>query len=332
MNRYKLTILTDPMPWGRDFFYEGVRRIARGIRDYIQPNQHYYNHSKYRGHFAVTRSAVEGLQSIGASFNYNPRYPWQLADTVVVLAGVRTLRQAIRLKQQQCIKKLYAGPNIVVSSSDYNFIAGNPEIIKYIVNSDWTLKLYVADCPSLKDRIFAWAAGVDTKYWHPDSTIQRNRILIFDKRREEDDPERTRSYAEYLRMLGWQVDVLVRCGTQGYTKDQYRALLQKSCLMLGFTIGSESQGIAWAEAWSCDVPTLILRNTSNIYQGRSYHCSTAPYLTPQNGLFFDDLENFKVQFAYWEINRKKFKPRTWTLENMSDEVCASILYNKVIEC
>lgn len=318
------------MPWGRDLFYEGARRIARGIRDYVQSHPQYYNHPKYRGHFAVTRSAVEGLQSIGASFNYNPKYPWQLADTVIVLAGVRTLRQAIRLKKQQFIKQLYAGPNVVTYSSDYDFIAGNPEIIKYIVNSNWTLKLYVADCPSLNDRIFAWPAGVDTKYWQPDSTIQRDRILIFDKRLVDDDPERTKPYADYLRGLGWRVDVLSRCGTHGYTQVQYRLLLQQSCLMLGFTVGSESQGIAWAEAWSCDVPTLILRNTSKTHQGRTYNCSTAPFLNEATGLFFDDLNDFKQQFEYLQNHRKQFTPRNWVMKNMSDEVSARILYRHVI--
>jgi hypothetical protein len=68
--------------------------------------------------------------------------------------------------------------------------------------------------------------------------------LIFDKRRVEEDPRRVKPYVEYLRNAGWQVDLLVRCGVSGYTQDQYRNLLQKSCLMLGFTIGSESQGIA----------------------------------------------------------------------------------------
>ena len=101
--------------------------------------------------------------------------------------------------------------------------------------------------------------------------------------------------------------------------------------MLGFAT-SESQGLAWAEAWAADVPTLIWRNTSNVSNGRRYNCSTAPYLCAKNGLFFDDLEHFKVQFRYWESNRAQFKPRAWTLGNMSDEVCAKLLYDEVTKC
>jgi hypothetical protein len=325
MNIPKVTVLTDPMPWGREFLHEGTRRIARWIRDALRPNRYYFNHPLYRGHFAVTRSLVEGLQQINASFNYNPRYPWQLADTVIVLAGVRTLRQAIQLKQQGRIKKLFAGPNIVIFSSDYDSIAGSPEIQDYIVNSDWTLNMYVADCPSLEGRTIIWPAGVDTNYWQPDPAAKRDEILIFDKQ-NKGPMGPVAPYADYLRNLGWDVNV-IEYGN--FTHIEYLKMLQKSCLMLGF-VTSESQGIAWAEAWSTDVPTLIWKNISNVYQGRHYACSTAPYLHSQNGLFFDDLEDFKTQFNYWQTHREQFTPRAWTLENMSDEVCADLLYRRVL--
>jgi hypothetical protein len=94
--------------------------------------------------------------------------------------------------------------------------------------------------------------------------------------------------------------------------------------MVGFVI-DESQGLAWAEAWSADVPTLIWRNIENSNRGRSYVTSTAPYLSINTGLFFDDFENFKIIFAKWESKKDEFRPREWVLENMSDEVCARLI-------
>lgn len=327
MTKAKLTVLTDPMPWGGDLFYEGARLVTRWLRDALRPNRHYANHPKYRGHFAVTRSLVEGLQTIGASFNYNPRYPWQLANTVVVLSGVRTLRQAIRLKQLGRIKKLYAGPNIVEFSSDYGSILADPEVDAVITPCDWVVDLYLEDNPTLKDRIFAWPAGVDTHYWKPDPLIKRDTILIFEKQ-NKGPVGPVAPYVDYLRGQGWTVQV-IQYGS--FTHDLYLQMLQQSFLMLGFVV-CESQGLAWAEAWSCDIPTLLWKNTSNLHRGRRYKNSTAPYLCPQNGLFFDDLEDFKTQFNYWETHRKQFTPRAWTLENMSDEVCASLLYKNVTRC
>jgi hypothetical protein len=323
----KISILTDPMPWGQEVINEGSRRIARFIRDAFRPKKPYFNHPKYRGHFAVTRSLIEGLQKIGASFNYNPRYPWQLADNVIVLAGIRTLRQAIRLKKQGKIKKLFAGPNIVVFSSDYDSLLAAPEVDAVITPSDLVVDLYLEDNPTLNGRIFSWPAGVNTKFWTADTEVERRDILIFEK--QINGPVGpVEPYAEYLHSLGWNVQI-IKYGS--FSHDQYLESLNRSCLMLGF-VTAESQGIAWAEAWSADVPTLIWRNSSNVWGGRRYSCSTSPYLTPQNGLFFDDLDDFKVQFAYWEAHGEQFKPREWTLENMSDEVCASILYKKVFEC
>ena len=322
-----MTILTDPIPWGRELLHESARRIARIARDHIRTRRHYSNHPKYRGHFAVTRSLIEGLNKIGANYNYSPLHPSRMADTVIVLAGVRTLRQAIRLKQSGLIKKLFAGPNIVVFSSDDDSVLTAPEIDWVITPSDWVTKVYVQDNPVLIEKCLVWPAGVDTNFWQPDIVTKRDRILIFDKLSSSlEDP--IHAYFDYLGGLGWQVDI-IKYGS--FTQSQYLQLLRRSCLMLGFCRG-ESQGIAWAEAWSTGVATLIRKNTTNVYQGRRYDSSTAPYLCSQNGLFFDNLQDFKIQFDYWESHREQFKPREWVLTNMSDEVCTSMLYRKVTEC
>lgn len=326
MIRPKVTILTDPMPWGRHTLHESTRRIVRWVWSTIHTNRKYYEHPQYRGHFAVTRSLVEGLIKIKANFNYNPLCPIQMAHTVIVLAGIGTLRQAIRLKKRGWIKKLYAGPNIVVFSSDEGSILASPEIDYVITPCDWVIDVYVEDNKSLMGRCFAWPAGVDTDYWRPSLVTNRDRILIFDKQ-NKGPVGPVAPYADYLRELGWEVEI-IEYGT--FTHDQFLQMLQRSCLMLGF-VTDESQGIAWAEAWSTDVPTLLWKNTTNVYRGRLYHCSTAPYLRPQNGLFFTDFEDFKIQFDYWVAHKDQFTPRAWTLKHMSDEVCSSILYEKIIE-
>jgi len=267
---------------------------------------------------------VEGLITIGASFNYNPQFTWQLADTVVVLAGYKSLEQAIKLKRHGYIKRLYAGPNVVVFSSDNDSLIASPFIDGVITPSNWVIDLYLEDNPSLKGRIFTWPAGVDTAYWRADPSRKRDSILIYEKQ-NKGIVGPIEPYLNYMRELGWAVNV-VRYGS--FTHDSYREMLRQSCLMVGFVV-CESQGLAWAEAWSCDVPTLIWRNTSNTFQGRKYRNSTAPYLQERTGLFFDDFESFKAQFAHWEEHRNLFMPRQYVLEEMSDEVCASMLYKRI---
>ena len=132
-------------------------------------------------------------------------------------------------------------------------------------------------------------------------------------------------YVDYLRELGWKVQI-IKYGS--FTHNQYLSCLQESCLMVGFVV-CESQGLAWAEAWSTDVPTLILKRTSNVLQGREYKNSSAPYLNSENGLFFDDFEDFKNKFQYWESHRQQFNPREWVIKNMSDEVCATKILKNI---
>jgi len=322
----EVTVLTDPIPWGMDLFSEGARRVARFVRDRVRPPRQNYNRTSYRGHPAVTRSLVEGLKKIGASFNYNPIDTRKIAENVIVLSNPRTLRQEIRFKQQGRIKKLFAGPNIMIFSSDFDSLLAATEIDCVITPCDWVIDLYVKDNPTLEGRCISWPAGVDTEYWRPESETLRDRILIFEKQ-AKGPVGPVGPYADYLRGLGREVDIL-QYGS--FTHVEYLEKLKRSCLMLGF-VTDESQGIAWAEAWSVDVPTLIWKNDfqSKGSGGRTYPCSTAPYLSEENGLFFNDFEDFKLQFAYLEANRKQFRPREWVINNMSDDVCASKLIKEI---
>jgi hypothetical protein len=318
MDRPTISILTDPIPFADELLHEGLRRFYRFFRAVFKLNLDYFKHGLHRGHVGVTRSLLTGMKQANVIVNYNPLTLGSLADTVIVLAGVRTLRQAIKLKEKGRIKRLYVGPNVVVFSSDSDSILAHPEVDAAITPSDWVVDLYLEDNPSLKSRIFSWPAGVDTSYWKPRLGSSRNSILIFEKQ-NKGPVGPIEPYVKYLRELDWKVQI-IKYGS--YTHDQYLNYLQESCLMLGFVV-CESQGLAWAEAWSADVPTLILKRTTNIFQGREYKNSSAPYLHPENGLFFDDFEDFKNKFQYWESHREQFTPREWVVKNMSDEVCAS---------
>lgn len=315
-----ITILTDPVPHGRYFLPEVFRKFYRFIRDLLKKPK--YNYGYYRGHYAVTRSLIVGLKLNSLQHNYNPFKITDLADTVLVLAGVRTLLQAIELKRAGKIKRLFAGPNIVNFSTDYGSLLASPEVDGVITPSEHVNEHYIADNPSLLTRCFSWPAGVDVNYWKPTQCRLKNKVLIYEKQNKgyvgSIDP-----YLSYIQGRGYLCE-LIKYGE--YNHQEYLKTLQSACLMIGFTL-EESQGLAWAEAWAVDVPTLIKRNEKNVYQGRAYRTSTAPYLTANNGMFFDDFENFKVVFSYWERNLLQFSAREWVLENMSDQVCSRKLYD-----
>jgi hypothetical protein len=318
----QISVLTDPIPIGRYYFSEALKHVARRVRNAIKPLPEFLR-SPYRGHFAVTRSLVEGLRQAQVPSTYNPRRLSELSETVIVLAGLETLRQAIALKRRGAIKKLLAGPNLVFFPSDAKDLLCASEIDICITPGPLTCRLYREDCPELAGRCESWPAGVDTDYWSPKpGRVERSLILFYDKwvHGPTDDIER---YITYVKSRGHQAHLL-RYGA--YTPQEYRDLLQHSKLFVGFS-AEESQGIAWAEAWSVDVPTLFWYKDRHTFahprsQGRTFQTSPAPQLTDATGRFFPSLDAFTSLFAQWESGHVSCSPRTWVLENMSDTVCA----------
>lgn len=315
--RVDLTILTDPIPFGKHYCTEHAKRIGRRARNLCFPPPEYMR-SKYRGHFAVTRSLVEGLRKIGMNFNYNPQRLTDVADVVIVLAGVATLTQAVELKRAGYVKRLLAGPNIVVFPSDVRETLCSPLVDLCTTPDDFTCKMYVDDCPELLGRCLAWPAGVDTSYWHPDPDMRNaKQILIYEK--QSKGP--VGPISEYLRILRGHEYIVEVMRYGEYLPSFYLKLLQHSSLMIGFS-QSESQGIAWAEAWSTDVPMLSWYQEHYTYRGKTFRASPAPYLSAATGIFFSSPEEFEAALSTWETSRRVFAPRKWVMENMSDEVCA----------
>jgi hypothetical protein len=109
-----------------------------------------------------------------------------------------------------------------------------------------------------------------------------------------------------------------------YSKDQYLKELRRCAFMVGFSF-SESQGIAWTEAWSTNVPTLLWYQDGSVHRGQRLSSSTAPYLSASTGMSFQDLPEFRSLLDRWNLASRAFRPRHWVLENMSDRVSARAL-------
>jgi hypothetical protein len=153
MNKYKITVLTDPLPIGINFYYIFLKKIFNLIKNLVGRQKRLKNSKwNYGGHPAVTRSIISGFKKCKINFNYNPQRVGNLSDNVLVLAGVKTLKQAIYLKKNGYIKKIFAGPNIVTFSNDQNFLLSSPEIDIVIVPSEWVRSIYVKDLPCLKKK------------------------------------------------------------------------------------------------------------------------------------------------------------------------------------
>lgn len=317
-----LTILTAPVPFpDRSWIPQ-----ARHLREYARQRVRRALLGAYGGHHAVTRSLVSGLRALGVRFAYNPLVLPGDSRTVLVLAEAAALRQALAWKSTGRITRLLAGPNLFLRSSDQCGVLADPRVDVCIVPSLPIQRHYEVDLPALIGRVQSWFAGVDAEFWkpipgrQPISTQGNTRSAIVYWKTE---PESfCQEVEEVLGRHGWLIRRL-RYGN--YRQREYKETLA-NCRLAVFISRSESQGIALAEAWAMDVPTLVFNPGWRPLEGGGVEtASAAPYLTRDCGQAWATLSELDALLTKIETEGLAFSPRNWVLGNMTDAISARLL-------
>jgi hypothetical protein len=311
-----LTVLTAPVPGARRRVIQDLRRRARR---FVKPGVPVPAVSPYPGHYALVRSVVEGLRAIGADFNFNPRRLSDVARIVYAPAN-EALLQAAALKRDGRIDFLVAGPVNALFVDECNGILRTPEIDLLIVAHEWAAAL-MSDAP-LRAKSRACPCGVDTDVWKPTGGARSGMALVYWKSGDEAFCERVE---RIVRACGLEPRrVRSRHGEHSlFSPADYRALLDQSAIGV-FLSTFETQGLALAEAWSMDVPTMVWdpRGVAH-WRGRPFESqSSAPYLTPATGRTWRTLEELEPVLRAALADRSVFRPREWMLANMTDAICA----------
>jgi hypothetical protein len=111
-----------------------------------------------------------------------------------------------------------------------------------------------------------------------------------------------------------------------FSPADYRQLLDRSTVAV-FLSTFETQGLALAEAWAMDVPTLVWDPQGVAeWRGRRFQSrSSAPYLTPATGRSWRGIDELGTALSETLANRSAFQPRAWVLANMTDGICSTAL-------
>lgn len=321
MQKQLLSVLTAPA-WPRYQRTIKALRHPRNLFKVLAGAAGIRDTSRFGGHFAVTRSLIEGLDKTRTPYNYNPEAA-NVGAACIVLSGVDALQSALHMRRSGRIRMLLAGPNIVTLPNEAGGMLADIDINACIVPSGWVRDLYVDYCPSLAGRIVVWAAGVNTTYWN--SALFRRpgnqspRILVYAKGVGQAEGQ---AFIHSLERSGYTAR---RIEYGHYSQESYKAHLEWADLMIVLG-GTESQGIAMAEAWSMNVPTLVKQAfTWHDPNGRSYPASASPYLSEQTGAFFCNEKELLSLLREWHADPTRFSPRSWVIKNMSDEICAENL-------
>jgi glycosyltransferase involved in cell wall biosynthesis len=324
MPRPYLTVLTAPVLPAPRRLHEALRGAIRAV---VKPGVPIPRPSPYPGHFALVRSVVEGLRAIRADFNFNPRSFGELARVVYAPAN-EALRQAIELKRRGAVDYLVAGPVNALFADESDGILQAPEIDLVIVPSDWTIDFYRA-FPALVGKSRVCPCGVDAELWKPAGRAKEPAAVVYWKSGDERFCEAVEAI---VRRAGLEpLRFRSKHGEHGlFTPAAYRDALDRAAVGV-FLSTFETQGIALAEAWSMNVPTVVWDPQGQAeWRGRGFKAgSSAPFLTPSTGVAFRTIDELEPALGAALAALDAFQPRAWVLKHMTDAVCSERLYRLI---
>jgi len=275
-----------------------------------------------RGPDIVTESLRKGLKELGVDYKFNVKEgKIERNDIVYVNGSIEALKWAILAKKEGRIKKLIVGPVMVVVPSEKKGIIMDKMIDTIIVPSLWVKELWADMNPELSDRIVIWPAGIDET---PQKIITKNRVIIYVKKCDE---KLLSDIKYYLAQEKIPFDLI----TYGYyRRNTYLNLLDEAKVMIYFS-PSESQGLALAEAWEKNVPTLVWNRGYWQYNNIIWKDEriSAPYMTEQCGMFFKDIEDFKDRWLFLVRHLENFSPRQYVIKNFSHRHVAENFVNLI---
>jgi hypothetical protein len=326
MARKFLTVLTTAIAPAHRRAYQ---RLRRSLRPFVKPGVPRPATSPYPGHFSLVRSVVEGLRAINADFNFNPRAFREVGRAVYAPTN-EALRQAAALKRQRRIEYLVAGPvNALFPASEEDGVLLMPEIDGLIIACEWARQFYEDEAPHLLPKLRVCPVGVDVDVWKPSGVRTYNRILVYWKSGSQSFCEQVEDAA---RRAGFD-PVRVRSGHgehELYDSTTYRRVLDEARFAI-FLSSFETQGLALLEAWSMDVPTVVWDPRGEAeWRGRTFRsASSCPYLTASTGRTWRTLDELASVLKDVIQSREAFHPRQWVVENMTDAICATALYDLI---
>lgn len=199
------------------------------------------------------------------------------------------------------------------------------EIDMYIVASPWVREHMAQDFPHMAEKLVVLPVGVDTEEWCPTSDVRRSGYLVYVKTgsRIVDD------VTCYLSDKGLD-HTIVHYGN--YDVAMYKSLLNSSRGMI-YLSESETQGIALAEAWAMDVPTLVWDPQAEAdWRGIKFVSgSSCPYLSPATGQSWQTLNDLTQLIEQQSSEAAKLNPRAWVVANMERDDCALRIYNAILD-
>jgi len=289
-----------------------VRRLLRGKP---QPG----------GQQRVFLNLCAGLDRIGVRYRTND-YRWASRNPTELVCIIGKPHVLEKIGWQNPI---LFGSAVFSHPIDHPHLFDRLPIKKILVPGRWMKEMWA---PYWTDPIAVWPVGIDTDRWRPaDPAAKPIDVLLYDKVRWDHDRFEIaliEPIRRALRQAGRSVHE-IRYGF--YKEDEFSAALSR-CRAMIFLCEHETQGLAYQQALSCNVPVLAW-DRGGYWQDPSYYpervkfapVTSVPYWDERCGLTFNSIEEFDVVWQiFWEkIRRHDFHARDYIVENLTLEARAA---------
>lgn len=222
---------------------------------------------------------------------------------------------------------IVAGIGLMGHPSEWPTLCDEYPVVKYLQHSEWANNVYK---PYFGDKCEIWPVGIDTESWRPMPEKPKSvDFIVYDKIMWDYERTANELLAPILAELGRRglTHEIVRYGAYG--PNDYRKALSRARAMI-FLCEHESQGLAYLECLSCDVPVLAwdqgwCLDPNRFHWGQpEIPATSVPYFDSRCGERFRGVGDFETQLELFlgRLGRNDFQPRSYVLENLTLEKCA----------
>lgn len=285
-----------------------VRRIVRGAPQLGGMQRFFLN-------------LCSGLDRLKVRYNKNDYA--SARDCVNSPVGIVGKPQVLK---RRWLNPIVFGPAVFSHPSDDPNLLSRLDIRKILVSCEWMKQMF--DEVYEAGLVEVWAAGIDTDLWTPSHAVVKDiDLLIYDKIRwKRGLYEKTlfEPIIESIRKRGLQF-ATVRYGS--YQEAEFHMLLGRSRGMV-FLCEHETQGFAYLQALSCDVP-IIAWDRGGYWQDPAFFpnrvkfgpVTSVPYWNAMCGTKFGDFSEFDTALSRFldQLDRDQLRPRHYVVENLTLE-------------
>lgn len=199
---------------------------------------------------------------------------------------------------------------------------------KFLQHSRWALD-YVASANKYNNNIFEiWPAGIDVNEWKNSDLIRDKEfdVLIYNKILWDKPKRHYDLVLPIKKFLAEKKLTFEEIFYGQYTVASYKNLLSR-CKVMIFLCEHESQGLAYQECLSCNVPVIAWDQGYYLDPDRFKYnrpvvvATSIPYFDDRCGIKFRSFAEFQNYFdLFYDLAREgKYFPRDYILENLTIE-------------